>query len=205
MLDCPGEKHNGGVIIIRKNSMKNFSGSIKGFTRRPARKNFRKFFGRNYMTKGRPATTGVDDAVIIARKRGCVMRIVYGLETLSDLVIRTAAYVAFIKTRRTEKITATIQEIEHAYHNLIAELRLFPASAQILPELWIYSKHGTYRFFRISEAGLAEVDRDGMPVPLPGAITAPAVPGELPRVDEQIPYGNPEMEGRSPSPKGSPS
>lgn len=130
------------------------------------------------MTKGRPATTGVDDAVAIARKRGCVMRIVYGLESLSDLVIRTAAYVAFVKTRRTEKITATIQEIGHAYHSLIAELRLFPVSAQILPELWIYSKHGTYRFFRIGAAGLAEVDRDGLPVPQPGEIASPAFPGE---------------------------
>jgi hypothetical protein len=130
------------------------------------------------MTKGRPATRGVDDAVVIARKRGCVMRIVYGLESLSDLVIRTAAYVAFIKTRRTEKITATIREIEHAYQDLIAELRLFPVSAQILLELWVYSRHGTYRFFRLGEAGLAEVDRDGMPVPLPGTDTAPGVTGD---------------------------
>jgi hypothetical protein len=120
------------------------------------------------MTKGRPATTGVDDAIVIARKRGCVTRIVYGLDSVCDLLIRTAAYVVFVKTRRTEKITATIAEIEHAYHGLIAELRLLPVSAQILLELWIYSKHGTYRFFRISEAGLAEVDRDGMPVPPPG-------------------------------------
>jgi len=139
------------------------------------------------MTKGRPATTGVDDAIVIARKRGCVMRIVYGLESLSDLVIRTAAYVAFVKTRRTEKITATIQEIEHAYQDLIAELRLFPVSAEILRELWIYSKHGTYRFFRINEAGLAEVDQHGLPVSRPGEIAAPAVPGEAAVKEEQTP------------------
>ena len=157
------------------------------------------------MTKGRPATTGVNDAVAIARKRGCVMRIVYGLESLSDLVIRTAAYVAFIKTRRTGKITATVQEIEHMYHDLIAELRLFPVSAQILRELWIYSKHGTYRFFRVEKTGIAEVDRDGIPVPPPGEIAAPAVSVEHHLKDEQIPHGNPEMEGRSPSPRGSPS
>jgi hypothetical protein len=105
------------------------------------------------------------------------MRIVYGLESMSDLVIRTAAYVAFIKTRRAEKITATIQDIEHTYHNVIAELRLFPESARILRELWIYSKHGTYRFFRIGTAGLVEVGQDGMPVPPSGETTAPAVPG----------------------------
>ena len=142
------------------------------------------------MTKGRPATTGVDDAVVIARKRGCVMRIVHGLESLSDLVIRTAAYVVFIKTRRTEKITATIQEIEHMYRNLIAELRLLPISAQILRELWIYSKHGTYRFFRIGEAGLTEVDRHGMPVRPPGESTAPAVAGELSVKDELTSHRN---------------
>jgi len=84
------------------------------------------------MTKGRPGTTGVDDAVVIAHKHECVMRIVYGHESLIDLVIRTAVYVAFIKTRCTEKNTAIIQEIEHEYHNLIAELRLFPVSVEIL-------------------------------------------------------------------------
>jgi hypothetical protein len=115
------------------------------------------------------------------------MRIVYGLESLSDLVIRAASYVVFVKTRRTEKITATIQEIEHAYHDLIAELRLFPVSAQILRELWIYSKHGTYRFFRVGEAGLSEVDRDGIPVPLPGANAFPEVPIELPVKDDRFP------------------
>ena len=157
------------------------------------------------MTKGRPATTGVDDAVVIARKRGCVMRIVYGLESLSDLVIRTAAYVAFVKTRRTDKITATIREIEHAYQNLIDELRLFPVSAQILRELWIYSKHGTYRFFRINERGLDEVDHHGMPVSQPGEIAAPAVPKEQPVKDVQVLQGKPEIRGLSSPPKGSPS
>lgn len=157
------------------------------------------------MTKGRPVTTGISDAVVIAHKRGCVMRIMHGLESISDLVIRTAAYVAFVKTRRTDKITATIQEIEHAYHSLIAELRLFPQSAQILRELWIYSKHGTYRFFRIHEAGLVEVGRDGMPVPPPCVVTDPVVPGGLPGKGEQILQGNVEVKAISPSPTGSPS
>ena len=157
------------------------------------------------MTKGRPATTGVDDAIVIARKRGCVTRIVYGLDSVCDLLIRTAAYIVFVKTRRTDKITATIQEIEYAYHNLIAGLRLFPASAQILLELWIYSKHGTYRFFRVGAAGLTEVDRDGMPVPPPGIPAAPAVPGELSAKKEEIPRRHPEAEDRTPTPKDSPS
>ena len=127
------------------------------------------------MTKGRPATRGVDDAVVIGRKRGCVSKIVYGLESVCDFFIRTAACVVFVKTRRTDKIIATIKEIEHVYQDLIAELRLFPVSAQILLELWIYSKHGTYRFFRISKTGLVELDRDAMLAAQPEMIAAPAV------------------------------
>jgi hypothetical protein len=130
---------------------------------------------------------------------------VYSLERVCDFFIRTSACVVFVNTRRTDKIIATIKEIEPAYQDLIAELRLFRASAQILLELWIYSKHGTYCFFRIGEAGIAEVGRDGMPVPPPCEITATTVPKELPVKDEQIPHVNPEMEGRSPSPKSSPS
>lgn len=117
------------------------------------------------------------------------MRVVFGFESLSDLVIRTAAYVAFVKTRRTEKITATIKEIEHAYQNLIDELRLFLVSAQILRDLWIYSKHGTYRFFRINERGLDEVDHHGMPVSRPAEIAAPSVLNEQPLKDVQVSSG----------------
>lgn len=116
------------------------------------------------MTKGRPATTGIDHAVRIARERGCTMKICYGLENVCDLVIRTATHVIFIKARRTEKIVSALHEIESAYRDLIDELRLFPTSAQILLELWVYSKHGTFRFFRVGETGISEIDRVGAPV-----------------------------------------
>lgn len=145
------------------------------------------------MTKGRPATTGIDDAVAIARKRGCVMRILYGFESICDLVIRTAAYVAFVKARRTNKITATIHEIGHVYRDLIAELRLFPESAQIVPELWVYSKHGTYRFFRIGGDGLLEIDQNGIPAGEPATTTAPE--------SQEAPAAN-AGEGRHACPKG---
>lgn len=116
------------------------------------------------MTKGRPATRGIDDAVAIARTRGCTMRVLYGLESICDIMIRTATHIVLIKTRRMDRITATVAEIGHACRGPIGELRLFPQSEQIVLELWIYNKHGTYRFFRISPAGLCEIGRDGMPV-----------------------------------------
>lgn len=126
------------------------------------------------MTKGRPATRGVDDAVVIARTRGCTMRIQHGLESICDLMVRTATHIIIIKTRRFDRITATVAEIGHECHGPIGELRLFPQSAQIALELWVYNKHGTYRFFRVGVAGLAEIGRDGEPVPVPGEPAKPA-------------------------------
>jgi len=126
------------------------------------------------MTKGRPATRGIDDAVVIARKRGCVMRIAYGLDSTCDFLIRTVAYIVFAKIRRMDRITATASGIGHEFRDIIGELRLFPKSKEILLELWIYSKHGTYRFFRIMEYGLVEIGGDGGPVPVPAPAEFPA-------------------------------
>ena len=118
------------------------------------------------MKKGRPMTRGLDEAVAIARKRGCVMKFEYGLENTSDLLIRTATYIALVRLRRMDRIDATTSEIEHECRDLIAELRLFPESAQIHRELWAYSRHGTYRLFRIRGTGLVELGRDGEPAGL---------------------------------------
>jgi len=120
------------------------------------------------MTKGRPSTSGVDNAIRIAQERGCVMKIYYNLESVCNFLIRTPAHVIFVRICRTEKIIASIREIEMEYHKRIEELRLFPASAQILLELWVYSKNGTYRFFCLGKSGLSEIDRKGVPVTSPG-------------------------------------
>jgi len=113
------------------------------------------------MKRGRPATTGIKDAVAIAQKRGCVMQIVYASDSVCDFLIRTAALVIFARIVRFEKIIAPVSEIEHECRGIIAELQLFPRSEQIRLELWIYSKHGTYRFFRVTDAGLKEIQQNG--------------------------------------------
>jgi hypothetical protein len=64
---------------------------------------------------------------------------------------------------RIEKIVAPVNEIEFMCRRMIAELRLFPPSQQIRLELWVYSRHGTYRFFRLTPAGLEEIQQNGEP------------------------------------------
>lgn len=129
------------------------------------------------MTRGRPLARGIDAAVAIARKRGCVMKFEYGFENTCDLLIRTAHHIVLARVRRMDKISASVTEIEHASRDIIAELRLFPESAQIFLEFWSYSRHGTYRFFRISGTGLVELGGDGEPAGAKGNGNIPAGPG----------------------------
>ena len=115
------------------------------------------------MSRGRPATRGINDAVAIARKRGCVMRVTYAHDSVCDFFIRAVMLVIFVRVMRIEKIVAPASEIEFACRRMIAELRLFPPSQQIRLELWVYSRHGTYRFFRLAPAGLEEIQQNGEP------------------------------------------
>jgi hypothetical protein len=139
------------------------------------------------MKRGRPATRGIDDAVAIALRRGCVMRVMYSSQSVCDFFIRTVMHVIFVRSVRFEKITASIREIEHECRGIIAELRLFPPSHQIRLELWIYSRHGTYRFFRLTGAGLEEIRQDGEIAPA----IVPAPPS-TPVVDKSVPVTVPE-------------
>ena len=109
------------------------------------------------MKRGRPATKGIDDAIAIAQKRGCVMRVTYALDSVCNFFIRTVTHVAFVRAVRFEKIILPVEEIERQCREIIYELRLFPPSEQIQLEIWAYSKHGTYRFFRINGTGLEEI------------------------------------------------
>lgn len=113
------------------------------------------------MKRGRPSTTGINDAVTIAKKRGCVMRVMYAPDSVCDFFIRTVTHVAFVRLIRIEKIVAPASEIERERREIIAELRLFPQSLQIKRELWVYNKYGTYRFFRLSDDGLEEIPQSG--------------------------------------------
>jgi len=113
------------------------------------------------MKRGRPSTTGINDAVTIAKKRGCVMRVTYSSDSVCDFFIRTVTHVIFVRAVRFEKIMLPVEEVERQCREIISELRLFPLSEQIQLEIWAYSKHGTYRFFRINGTGLEEIPHAG--------------------------------------------
>lgn len=85
------------------------------------------------------------------------MRVMYSSDSVCDFFIRTGTLVIFVRAVRFEKIILPVEEIERKCREIISELRLFPPSEQIQLEVWAYSKHGTYRFFRINGTGLEEI------------------------------------------------
>jgi hypothetical protein len=133
------------------------------FTETKLTERIRAHAGIGYMKRGRPATRGVDNAIRIARRRGCVMRVQFSPDSICDFFIRTVAFVIFVRIVRFENIVAPVPEIEHECREIISLLRLFPQSQQIHRELWIYTRHGTYRFFRLTAAGIEEIQQSGEP------------------------------------------
>ncbi len=122
------------------------------------------------MTRGRKSTTGLDHAIEIARTRGTVMQFCDGdeEEMACDFLIRNFSHLAFVRVKRSPRSRCSLDDIEAGFDEQIAELRaILLVAAGVLCELWTYTKHGRWRFYRIEKDGLSEIDRQGNPLERP--------------------------------------
>jgi hypothetical protein len=113
------------------------------------------------MTRGRPPKKGLGDAILVAKARGTVMIFLQNKETLCDFMIMGNGNFVFVQVKTTGRIRGTREEIESVFRESIMRLRSFPSSGLILKELWIYSRYGIWRFFRIEDTGIVEICQDG--------------------------------------------
>jgi len=127
------------------------------------------------MTRGRPVSKALTDALPVARARGNVMRFCPETESACDLMIRTSVHLVFVRVKRIRKIRCTKEEIGAELQEWVIVLRSLPVSESILSELWVYTKQGSKRYFRIGSTGMMEIDKDGKPIPLPEK--GPAITG----------------------------
>ena len=126
------------------------------------------------MSRGRPPSKGMDIALPVAKARGRVIELVQNGDTLADFEIIIGGVVIFVSLCRADPFRCTPADIEAGSRVRIARLRSVPASAHIIRELWIYSKYGSLRLFRVEDTWLLEIGPDGMPL---GAGAANAVTG----------------------------
>ena len=93
------------------------------------------------------------------------------LPVLALLGVWVCAFVAvavFAMTGISESLMVpvfetTIQQMADEFKEEIAQLRIIARDAAITAELWLRSKHGTWRFFLVTPDSLVEIDRDVVP------------------------------------------
>jgi hypothetical protein len=84
-----------------------------------------------------------------------------GPERIYDISIISKIPVTFSRVMFAPKILATVHELADYYWHEIARLRLISRDTTIKAGLWFRSKHGTWRFFRVTPNALVGIDRDG--------------------------------------------
>jgi hypothetical protein len=111
--------------------------------------------------ESRPRRT-IPGALSLARLRGIVQVTGNRREVLYHFTIVAAGLVAFVRARFAERILATPEELAAEFRDDITRLRSIVEAVATSRELWLRSRHGTWRFFRIVADRLVEISRDGL-------------------------------------------
>lgn len=113
------------------------------------------------MKRGPQPHKGFDLAMPYAGKRGQVMRFLPCPWYACDFTITGRGCLVFVAIRLAQRSRATVPEIQAEYSEAVKGLRTIPGGGPVSRELWLYSRNGILRFFRVSETGLEEIDRHG--------------------------------------------
>jgi hypothetical protein len=113
------------------------------------------------MTRGPRPHRALAEAIPIAKERGIAQLVLSGPERIFDIAIVSKVPVTFARVMFAPAILAGIPELADYFNKEITQLRLVARDAAITTELWIRSRHGTWRFFLVTQAGMVEIDRGG--------------------------------------------
>jgi hypothetical protein len=116
------------------------------------------------MTRGRPPLAAQEDANPIAEKRGIVMHYRHEPGSLCDFSIMGPDRIGLVRVRRVRRLSCTIEELSRQCAPEIAALRIVVSSPAISREIWLCSPRCAWRFFRVLDASIIELGRDGLPV-----------------------------------------
>ena len=116
------------------------------------------------MCRGPRPHRALAEAIPIAKARGIVQLGMSGPERIFDIAIISKIPVTFSRVMFAPEILATIQQLADEFKDELAQLRIIARDAAITAELWLRSKHGTWRFFLVTPNSLVEIDREGKPV-----------------------------------------
>jgi len=113
------------------------------------------------MTRGPRPHRALAEAIPIAKARGIVQLALGGPERVFDIAIISKVPVTFARVMFAPSILATTRQLADEFKEEIAQLRIIARDAAVTAELWLRSKHGTWRFFLVTPNSLVEIDRGG--------------------------------------------
>jgi hypothetical protein len=124
------------------------------------------------MTRGRRPVIALGEAMQIAKKRGETRQFMHERDMICNFVIYCAGFIAHVRIKRVSRLHCPHAWIEREAADALITLRAIASEPGISRELWIFLPYGSFRFFRVTDTGLIELDRDGSVLPLP-EITGP--------------------------------
>jgi hypothetical protein len=117
------------------------------------------------MTRGRLPVRAQDVADTIAGKRGRVQHYQYEPGAVFSFTIFQKICDIQVRIKCVRRLGCTEQELERDLAEVLAAIRLTASGPGISRELWLCSPRYALRFFRVPDAGLVEIDRDGAVLP----------------------------------------
>ncbi|MFA4876238.1 MAG: hypothetical protein WC586_02410 [Methanoregula sp.] len=113
------------------------------------------------MSRGPLPWQAIDNAIEIAQLRGIVQEAGHRPEYLYDFTIVSTVPVVFVAVKYSLRILAPVTELAWDFRQVIHPLQSIIRDNAVSRELWLRSRHGSWRFFRITDSGLIELDRHG--------------------------------------------
>ena len=96
-------------------------------------------------------------------------------------MIISNGHLIFVRVRTAIRIHCTREEIEREFRDPIMQLRYVPGPGPVIRELWVYSRYGIWRFFRIEDTSIMEICQDGTPLKNPFQVVERTVRAVYPR------------------------
>ncbi len=141
--------------------------------------------------RGRRPTTGLDDAIRIAKARGGIMKFCDDPDRVADFIIRSVGRLVFVRVMRVSRLRCTAEDLDADSEQTIRILRTLPGYGPVVREFWAYSRHG-WRYFRVGDETIERIDKDGNTAEerkriqqapanapaVPAPATTPATPGQ---------------------------
>jgi hypothetical protein len=163
------------------------------------------------VSRGPKPLRAQEESLSLAERRGLVMRYQQRRGNICDFSIMSPGLVCFVCAMRLVKLSSTPEDILHDSAPAIGDLRFIASSPAISRELWLRTPRGAWRFFRVLDDSILELDCYGMPLvngtgPVKNLLPAagagmPGTPGPAQRNDKKTAGNRRPAAGKKPEPE----